>query len=94
MTFRGFIQGDHVVLSQNHGLPDGTVVDVLPPVPKRRASKSPSAKKAKVIDPALRLDQFAFNTGIRDLANQHDHYIYGTPKRKPVRPAVKRKRRA
>ena len=27
------------------------------------------------------LKECQVNTGIRDLAHQHDHYLYGTPKR-------------
>lgn len=29
------------------------------------------------------IDQNAIETGIPDLAHQHDHYIHGTPKREP-----------
>ncbi len=28
------------------------------------------------------LERCQVNTGIKDLAYQHDHYLYGTPKRK------------
>lgn len=28
------------------------------------------------------IDQYAVETGIKDLASNHDHYLYGTPKRK------------
>ncbi len=28
------------------------------------------------------IDQHAVETGIKDLAANHDHYLYGTPKRK------------
>jgi hypothetical protein len=28
------------------------------------------------------IDQYAVETGIKDLAANHDHYLYGTPKRK------------
>jgi hypothetical protein len=27
------------------------------------------------------IDEFQVDTGIEDLASQHDHYLYGTPKR-------------
>ena len=27
------------------------------------------------------IDEFQIDTGIEDLASQHDHYLYGTPKR-------------
>lgn len=29
----------------------------------------------------LDIDQVAVDTGISDFAQQHDHYLYGTPKR-------------
>ena len=32
-------------------------------------------------DPALDLSDLAVHTGIPDLAHEHDHYLYGTPKR-------------
>lgn len=90
MTFRGYIQGDHVVLGQNHGLPDGTVVDVRPPA-ARGTRKKPGSGHEKAVDPALRLHELAFDTGFRDLADQHDHYIYGKPKHRAVRPSARKK---
>ncbi len=27
------------------------------------------------------IDEFRVDTGIEDLASQHDHYLYGTPKK-------------
>ena len=27
------------------------------------------------------IDEFQIDTGIEDLASQHDHYLYGTPKK-------------
>ncbi|MBM4136924.1 MAG: hypothetical protein FJ241_08865 [Nitrospira sp.] len=32
-------------------------------------------------DPLLLVDEFAVDTGIPDLAEQHDHYLYGVPKK-------------
>ena len=43
------------------------------------AKKGKPRKKAAN---ALRdVDKFAVDTGISDLASQHDHYLYGVPKR-------------
>ena len=43
------------------------------------AKKGKTRKKAAN---ALRdVDKFAVDTGISDLATQHDHYLYGVPKR-------------
>jgi hypothetical protein len=32
-------------------------------------------------DPAYGISSLAVDTGIEDLAIEHDHYLYGTPKR-------------
>ena len=31
--------------------------------------------------PLAKFTKYAIDTGISDLAEQHDHYLYGTPKR-------------
>lgn len=31
------------------------------------------------------IDEYAVNAGIKDLADQHDHYGHGTSKREPYR---------
>lgn len=33
-------------------------------------------------DPAYDISEMAVKTGISDLASEHDHYLYGTPKRR------------
>lgn len=35
----------------------------------------------KKINALLELDKIAIETGISDLASQHDHYLYGVPKK-------------
>ncbi len=43
-----------------------------------------SAKKRRVrkrTNALLDVDKIAINTGISDLADQHDHYLYGVPKK-------------
>jgi len=47
--------------------------EILPPVKAKTRKKA----KASLMD----LDLLAVDTGIPDLAAQHDHYLYGTPKR-------------
>lgn len=32
-------------------------------------------------DPAYNLSAWAVDTGVDDLAQEHDHYLYGTPKK-------------
>ncbi|HIJ06506.1 MAG: Uncharacterized protein XE11_2101 [Methanomicrobiales archaeon 53_19] len=34
-------------------------------------------------DPAYGISSLAVDTGIEDLAIEHDHYLYGTPKQNP-----------
>ena len=45
---------------------------------KKKGKKRGIAKKEK--DPLLDLKNIAIETGIKDLAEHHDHYLYGTPK--------------
>ena len=67
MTYHGTIKNGKVELEPGESLPEGTRVRVEPlePVP----------------DPADNLADEAVSTGLQDLAAQHDHYTYGTPKR-------------
>jgi hypothetical protein len=39
-----------------------------------------SKPKKKQLTTLADLDSVAVETGINDLASQHDHYLYGTPK--------------
>ena len=34
-----------------------------------------------VNDPAFNISALSVETGVTDLASEHDHYLYGTPKR-------------
>jgi hypothetical protein len=67
MTCIGTVKNGMVLLDPEAKLPEGTRVRVEP-LPKEP-------------DPADHLEAAAVSTGIADLASQHDHYIYGTPKR-------------
>ena len=68
MTYRGKVKQGKVELEQGVNLPDGTVVRVEPITSE--------------VDPAYRISEEAVSTGIKDLASQHDHYAWDTPKRK------------
>jgi len=41
----------------------------------------PEKVKSKDMNALSDMDQFAVETGISDLSYQHDHYLYGTPKK-------------
>ncbi|MBE9018458.1 hypothetical protein C7Y66_30085 [Chroococcidiopsis sp. CCALA 051] len=74
--------------------PDGKAAIQLPPnIPPGRhkvvlAIDEQLIKEQPVVENELAWDEFeqliercAVDTGIEDLAHQHDHYIHGTPKR-------------
>lgn len=70
MTYRGHIQNGVVILDEQLSLPDGTEVRIEPVVPTPRRTLA---------------EQFADVIGTvpdlpADMAQQHDHYIHGTPK--------------
>ena|ERR1051326_5146041 len=81
MTFRGTIQNGRVELEPGTDLPDGTIVRVEPVRMRQRRPRRAGKSTRGLIDPAYRLGELAVSTGITDLAAEHDHYIYGTPKR-------------
>ncbi len=84
MTFRGTIRNGHIEPDREIPFPDGTRVNIEPAAPLRRTRTTRKAKSGG--DAAFRIGDLAVPMGIRDLAAQHDHYLYGTPKR----PARKR----
>ena len=64
-------------------MPDGTVVRVELEVVKPTANGKVKRKKTAADEeyPLSWMGRHAIDTGIPDLAEEHDHYIYGTPKR-------------
>ena len=59
------VRGGQLILDSAVPLPDGTRVQVQ--------------VQAAETDPLLFLADNGQATGVRDLADQHNHYIYGTP---------------
>jgi len=79
MTVRGHVKDGIVVLAVPSALPNGTEVEVCP-VP----TVTPVSEDDK--GPSL-LEQFGDLVGAAeglppDAAKNHDHYLYGVPKRK------------
>ena len=74
MTYRGHVKNGVVLLDEPVGLPDGTEVDV-----------SPRGEPGDGAEPTLgeKLLQYAGKArGLpSDLARNHDHYLYGVPKK-------------
>ena len=73
MSYRGEVKGGVVVL-EGVALPEGTVVRVEPVHERARR------KKKKGLDPIFTMSDLAVETGIKDLATNADHYLYGHPK--------------
>ena len=72
MVYRGKVKDGIIVLEPGTELPDGAEVRIeveLVGVPSERPG-----------DPLLRMSDLAVETGIRDLATNIDHYLYGDPK--------------
>jgi len=70
MAYRGHVEGGVVVFDEPASLPEGAVVNVEPAEPE---------------PPRTLLERFKDVIGSvpdlpEDLADNHDHYLYGTPK--------------
>ncbi|HMN42735.1 MAG TPA: hypothetical protein PKE29_17985 [Phycisphaerales bacterium] len=90
MTFRGTIRNGQIEPDRDITLPEGTRVNIEPAAPARRARAPRASKPAK--DPAFRIGDLAVPMRIADLAAQHDHYLYSTPKRPAPKRAAKSSR--
>jgi len=78
MSFTGHVQDGAVVMDEPLPLPNGTAVEVnpMPVIPP-----SPDVMKPRTLNE--RLNEFigCLKYLPEDASVQHDHYIYGTPKR-------------
>jgi len=79
MSFRGHVQGGIVVLDEPHALPEGAEVrvellsgDLEPPL----VDQEGQTLGQKLLKYAGRVSGLP-----ADLAQNHDHYLHGTPKR-------------
>jgi hypothetical protein len=71
MVYRGRIKDGVAVLEGDARLPDGTLVEVSPVEPEPTSVED---------DPFYRIYELAEPSGIPDLAQNIDHYLYGHPK--------------
>lgn len=78
-TYRGKVENGKIVFDGPNPLPEGTRVLVTPDA--AQATRTPNGSGG--VDPVYRLGDDAVDGGIPDLSAEHDHYIYGTPKRGP-----------
>ena len=75
MTYHGIVKQGVIVLEGGVILPDGMYVDIVMPESTDAADQLPPGKR-DIFD----FDKYAVDTGIPDLALNHDHYLYGLPK--------------
>ena len=75
MSFTATVEKDMIKLPPGVHLPDGTKVIVEPEQPAASTDVEPSLFES------LREFVGCVDTGLGDLAENHDHYLYGTPKR-------------
>ena len=69
-------------LQEPISLPDGAQVDVTVISHEEGSNEHSGGMEAQSWDALTQLlDECAIDTGVPDLANQHDHYLYGIPKR-------------
>ena len=77
MTYRGHIKNGQITLDEPAKLPEGAEVSVQV---LERADRSAVEGKATIWEKLLKLAGTV--EGPEDWAENHDHYIHGTPKRK------------
>lgn len=75
MTYHGVVKQGVIVLQDGVTLPEGMNVNVVMPESTTSADRLPAGKR-DIFD----FDKYAVDTGIPDLALNHDHYLYGLPK--------------
>jgi hypothetical protein len=79
MSFTATVENDTIKLPPGIHLPDGTEVTVEP------APSSAGQEKGAGTTLAERLAPFigCLHSGVGDLADNHDHHLYGTSKQNP-----------
>ena len=78
MSFTATIKNGVIKLPAGIDLPDGTEVTIEPNEPTATVAESRQSF-------AERYAEFigCVHSGVGDLADNHDHYLHGAPKRKP-----------
>ena len=74
MTLEGTVVNGTIVLDQPHNLPEGARVEVV--VVKERSLGEADSSLASLLELAGSIDDLP-----RDMAQNHDHYLHGAPKR-------------
>ncbi len=73
MTLEGTVVNGAIILDQPHNLPEGARVEV---VVKQRSLGGADSSLASLLELAGSIDDLP-----QDMAQNHDHYLHGAPKR-------------
>lgn len=71
------------IIKELKDIPDEDIPKLLEIIHYLKTGMKESKRKEKVVkgkDPLFGLKDIAVETGIKDLAEHHDHYLYGVPK--------------
>jgi|YNPMSStandDraft_2_1061718.scaffolds.fasta_scaffold24524_2 predicted DNA-binding antitoxin AbrB/MazE fold protein len=79
LTIRVRFENGVFVPEQPVDIPDGQTGTVI--LEQNQEHSSPETMQAAWRDLLVLIDERGVHTGIEDLAEQHDHYLYGTNKR-------------
>ena len=79
MSFTATVENDTIKLPPGVHLPDGTEVRIEPAPPAAPGGARAGTTLAERLAPFVG----CLHSGVGDLADNHDHYLYGTPKQKP-----------
>jgi hypothetical protein len=82
MTYQGTVQNGVIVLRNGASLPDGTMVTIVPAL--RAAEKSPEQDTRTIGQKLADLGRWVETQPCNlpaDLAENHDHYLHGLPKK-------------
>ena len=75
MVYQGTVQNGVVVFENGIRLPEGTAVRVEPLT--SGAQEKPHSPKDDIL---FRMAEYAVDTGVPDLSENINHYLYGHPK--------------
>ncbi len=83
MTYRGYIKNGRVRVDAPLDLPEGTIVNVRPVRSKRAHRRREPSQVAPTTWGRALLRYAGQASGLpADLARNHDHYLYGLPKKR------------
>ena len=81
MTYRGRVKNGVVVLDDPSALPEGTEVSVRPVKGRSKGGRKAKAEHPHTLHDRMKPFIGAVSGLPHDLAENHDHYLHGRPKK-------------